>query len=102
MTVTLPEPETRNETIMTLYKSCVFSENIFAWFECGMNPVFSDKMEDLMLSDNYVVQQHCFSCGTPNKDVYEIYSWSEKVEEHLYAGRLYAPESYAKVHFSNL
>ena len=95
MTVTLPE--TRNETILIQWRKCIFSENIFAWFECGMNPVFSDKMEDLMLSDNYVVQQNCFSCGTPNENVYEIYFWDEKVGEHLYAGRLYTPKNSPKL-----
>ena len=99
MTVKLPE--TQNETMMTLYKSCIFSENIFAWFEADLQPVFSDKIEDLMLPSDRVIQQNYFSDGTKNKGVYEIFTLNIH-NDLLYAGRLYAPESYAKVHFSNL
>ena len=100
MTVKLAE--TQNETILTLYKSCIFSENIFAWFEADLQPVFSDKIEDLMLPQDRVIQQNYFSDGTKNKGVFELYSFNEATHSYLYAGRLYAPESYAKVHFSNL
>jgi len=91
---TLTSTQTQNETILTLYKDCIFSENIFAWFEAGLQPVFSNKLEDLMLSDDYVIQQNYFSDGTPNEGAYEIYSWNSKVGQHLYAGRLYAPKGY--------
>jgi hypothetical protein len=91
---TLTSPQTQNETILTLYKDCIFSENIFAWFEAGLQPVFSNKIEDLMLPENRVIQQNHFSDGTPNEGAYEIFGWDNVANQHLYTGRLYAPKGY--------
>jgi hypothetical protein len=88
-------PETRNETMLIEWKDCLFSENIFAWFDYGMIPVFSDKLEDLMLPEDRIIQKH-------SEGGYELFTYSEKAGDYLYTGRLYVPESYAKVHFNNL
>jgi len=85
-------PETRNETILIQWKKCLFSENIFAFFENDMYPVFSNKMEDLMLPDDYVIQQNHFANGDVNENVYEVFGWSDVAQEHLYTGRLFAPK----------
>ena len=79
---------------MTIYKNCIFSENIFAWFEGGLQPVFSNKIEDLMLPENRVIQQNHLSDGTPNEGAYEIFGWDSVINQHLYTGRLYAPKGY--------
>ena len=78
--------KTKNETIMIEWNECLFSENIYAYFEYGMTPVFSNRLEDLMLSDNYVTQPH-------ESGAYELFDWDEDAEEHLYAGRLFVPKS---------
>ena len=95
MTVTLPE--TRNETILIEWKNCLFSENIYAWFDYGMIPVFSDKMEDLMLPENRVIQQNHFANGDANENVYEIFAWNDSAYQHLYVGRLYTPKNSPKL-----
>jgi hypothetical protein len=77
--------KTKNETIMIEWNDCLFSENIYAYFEHGMVPVFSNRLEDLMLSDNYVTQPH------PSGS-YELFNWDEDAEEHLYSGRLFVPK----------
>lgn len=71
-----------NETILTIWKNCVFSENIFAWFEYGQLPVFSDKIEDLMLPEGHHLVKH------EEPQIYEVY------QELLYVGRLYVPKNY--------
>jgi hypothetical protein len=78
-------PETRNETMMTCWKDCIFSENIYAWFEYGLQPVFSNKMEDLMLPKDYVLQ-------AGEEGEYKLFGWSDEAGEHLYTGRLFAPK----------
>ena len=79
--------KTKNETIMIEWNECLFSENIYAYFKYGMTPVFSNDIDDLMLSDNYVMQPHAESCS------YEIFEWDEDAQEHLYSGRLFAPKA---------
>jgi len=75
----------QNETILIERNNCLFSENIYAWFDYGMIPVFSNKMEDLMLPEDYVLQ--------PHKDGgYELFAYSTDAEEYLYTGRLHAPK----------
>jgi len=92
---TLTSTQTQNETILTLFKGCLFSENIFAWFDADLNqPVFSNKIEDLMLPDNRVIQQNHFANGDANENVYEVFGWSDVAREHLYTGRLYVPKGY--------
>jgi len=49
-------------------------------------------MEDLMLPDDYVIQQNHFANGDVNENVYEVFGWSDVAQEHLYTGRLYAPK----------
>jgi hypothetical protein len=78
--------KTKNETIMIEWSNCLFSENIYAYFQYGMLPVFSNSIDDLMLSDNYVMQKH-------ESGSYEIFDWDEDAEEHLYSGRLFAPKA---------
>jgi hypothetical protein len=78
-------PETRNETILIEWKDCLFSENIYAWFDYGMIPVFSDKMEDLMLPEDRITQPHA-------DGGYEVFAYSNDAEEYLYTGRLYTPK----------
>lgn len=80
--------KTKNETIMIEWNECLFSENIYAYFKYGMTPVFSNSIDDLMLSDNYVMQPH-------ESGSYEIFEWDEDAEEHLYSGRLFAPKAVA-------
>ena len=75
----------KNETIMIEWNECLFSENIYAYFEHGMVPAFSNRLEDLMLSDNYVTQPH-------PSGAYEVFDWDEGAEEHLYSGRLFVPK----------
>jgi hypothetical protein len=77
--------KTQNETIMIQWNECLFSENIYAYFEYGMVPVFSNRMEDLMLPDDYVLEKH-------ESGSYELFSWDEGAEEYLYSGRLFAPK----------
>jgi hypothetical protein len=90
-------PETRNETILIQWKKCTFSENIYAWFESDLQPVFSNKMEDLMLPENRVIQQNHFANGDENENVYEVFAWNDSVHQHLYAGRLYTPKNSPKL-----
>ena len=71
---------------MIEWSNCLFSENIYAYFQYGMLPVFSNSIDDLMLSDNYVMQKH-------ESGSYEIFDWDEDAEEHLYSGRLFAPKA---------
>jgi len=78
--------KTLNETIMIEWNNCLFSENIYAYFQYGMLPVFSNSIDDLMLSDNYVMQKH-------ESGSYEIFDWDEEAGEHLYSGRLFAPKA---------
>lgn len=78
-------PRTKNENLLIHYKDCLFSENIYAWFDYGMTPVFSNKMEDLMLPENYVLQHH-------SENHYELFAWNEDAGEHLYTGALFAPK----------
>ena len=78
-------PRTKNENLLIQYKDCLFSENIYAWFDYGMTPVFSNKIEDLMLPENYVLQHH-------SENRYEVFAWNEVAEDHLYVGALFAPK----------
>jgi hypothetical protein len=78
--------KTKNETILIEWNSCLFSENIYAWFDYGMIPVFSDKMEDLMLPEDYVLEPHA-------EGGYELFSYNREAAEYIYTGRLYAPKS---------
>ena len=78
--------KTKNETIMIEWNECLFSENIYAYFEYGMVPVFSNKKEDLCLPDNYVIQPH-------ESGSYEVFGWDEDAGEHLYLGRLFSPKN---------
>lgn len=92
---TIQLPETRNETIMIIFKGCVFSENIFAWFDANLNqPVFADNIKDLMLPEDRVMQKNCFSDGTVNKGAYNIFHWDDVVRDFIYSGRLYVPEKF--------
>lgn len=75
----------KNETILINWNGVLFSENIYAYFKCEQAPVLSNSMDDLMLSDNYVIQPH------PSGS-YEVFEWDSVCEEHLYAGRLFAPK----------
>ena len=75
----------QNNTIMIEWNECLFSENIYAYFESGMVPVFSNRLEDLMLSDDYVTHPHPIGS-------YEFFDWDEGAEEHLYSGRLFVPK----------
>jgi hypothetical protein len=76
---------TKNETILIEWDNTLFSENVFAWFESGMVPVFSDKLEDLMLPEDYTFEEH--SSGS-----YEIFGYDPECEEYLYTGRLFTPK----------
>ena len=76
---------TKNETILIQWDECLFSENVFAWFEGGMVPVFSDKMEDLMLPEDFTFEEH--TSGS-----YEIFAYDTESEEYLYTGRLFTPK----------
>lgn len=78
-------PKAKNETIMIERNECLFSENIYAFFEYGMIPVFSNKIDDLMLPENRVIQPH-------ESGSYEVFGWDEDAEEHLYVGRLFVPK----------
>jgi hypothetical protein len=89
--------KTENETILIQWKKCTFSENIYAWFESDLQPVFSNKMEDLMLPEDRITQPNRFSNGDLNQNVYEIFGWRDDVKEYLYAGRLYTPKDSAKL-----
>lgn len=73
---------TKNETILIEWNDTLFSENIFAWFEGGMVPVFSDKLEDLMLPEDFTFEEH-------TNGSYEIFGWDEDAEDYLYVGRLF-------------
>ena len=75
-----------NETILINWRDCLFSENIYAYFEFNCDPAFSDKIEDVLLPEDY---QH-------NKvldGLYEIFEYDENCEEYIYAGRLYVPKN---------
>ena len=76
----------KNNTILIEWKGILFSENIFAYFKYDVPAVFSNRIEDLLLSDNYVIQKH-ESSGS-----YEIFEWDEECRQHLYTGRLFAPK----------
>lgn len=76
---------TKNETILIERDNCLFSENIYAWFDYGMIPVFSNKMEDLMLPEDYVLQPHA-------DGGYELFTFNKDAEDYLYTGRLFAPK----------
>jgi hypothetical protein len=78
-----------NETIMIQWKGCTFSEHIFAWFESNLQPVFADKMADLMLPEDYVIQQ------SKDHGAYEYFTWNKDALTYLYAGRLYVPDKFA-------
>ena len=75
----------QNETILIERNNCLFSENIYAWFDYGMIPVFSNKMEDLMLPEDYVLQPHA-------DGGYELFTFNKDAEDYLYTGRLFAPK----------
>lgn len=76
---------TKNETILIQWDECLFSENVFAWFEYGMVPVFSDKLEDLMLPEDFTFNEH------PSGS-YEIFAYDSECEEYLYTGKLFTPK----------
>jgi hypothetical protein len=76
---------TKNETILIEWDNTLFSENIFAWFEFGMIPVFSDKLEDLMLPEDRTFELH-------DSGSYEIFAYDSDSEEYLYTGRLFTPK----------
>jgi hypothetical protein len=76
---------TKNETILVEWNDTLFSENIFAWFESGMIPVFSDKLEDLLLPEDFTFEEH------PSGS-YEIFAYDPECEEYLYTGRLFTPK----------
>jgi hypothetical protein len=78
--------KTLNETIMIQWNGVLFSENIYAYFKYEQAPVLSNNIDDLMLSDNYVMRKH-------ESGSYEIFDWDEDAEEHLYSGRLFAPKA---------
>jgi hypothetical protein len=76
---------TKNETILIEWNETLFSENIFAWFESGMVPVFSNNLEDLMLPDDYVLEKH-------ESGSYELFAHDSDCDEYLYVGRLFTPK----------
>jgi hypothetical protein len=76
---------TQNENLLIQYKDCLFSENIYAWFDYGMTPVFSNKLEDLLLPEDYVLQHH-------SENRYELFAWNDNASEHIYTGVLFAPK----------
>jgi hypothetical protein len=76
---------TQNENLLIQYKNSLFSENIYAWFDYGMIPVFSNKLEDLMLPEDYVLQHH-------SENRYEVFAWNQNAGEHIYTGALFAPK----------
>jgi len=76
---------TKNETILIQWNETLFSENIFAWFESDMIPVFSNNLEDLMLPDDYVLEKH-------HNGSYELFAYDSLCEEYLYTGRLFTPK----------
>ena len=80
--------KTLNETIMIQWNGVLFSENIYAYFRYQQAPVLSNDIDDLMLSNNYVMQPH------PSGS-YEIFEWDNICQMHLYAGRLFAPKAAA-------
>ena len=75
------------DTIMIQWKNTIFSENLYAWFDCedGMVPVFATTLHDCMLPDNRVIQRH------KSGECYEIFGWDNIAQEHLYRGRLFIP-----------
>ena len=76
---------TKNETILIEWNDTLFSENIFAWFESGMVPVFSNNIEDLILPEDFTFEAH--ASGS-----YEIFAYDAECEEYLYTGRLFTPK----------
>jgi len=74
-----------NNTIMIEWNGTLFSENIYAFFQHNMVPIFSNSIDDIMLSDNYVIQKR-------QSGSYEIFEWDEQTAMHLYSGRLFAPK----------
>ena len=75
-----------NETIMIEWNDCLFSENIYAYFEYGMSPVFSNCIDDLCMPENRVIQPH-------ESGAYEVFGWDDEAGEHLYTGRLFIPKN---------
>jgi hypothetical protein len=75
------------DTIMIQWKNTLFSENLYAWFDCedGMVPVFATTLHDCMLPENLVIQRH------KSGESYEIFAWDNIAQEHLYRGRLFIP-----------
>jgi hypothetical protein len=82
----MTETKSKNETIMIQWNGVLFSENIYAYFKYHQAPVLSNNIDDLMLSDNYVIQKH-------ESGSYEIFEWDSICQMHLYAGRLFAPKA---------
>jgi hypothetical protein len=73
---------TKNETILIDWDGVMFSENVFAYFEHGLCGVISDKIEDVLLPEDYVY-------NLLEEGVYEIFGFDQEAEEYLYTGRLY-------------
>jgi hypothetical protein len=71
----------KNETILINYNGVTFSENVFAFFTFGEDPIISNCLEDLCLPEDYVEQ---YVDGH-----YEIFGFNEDAQQHLYTGRLY-------------
>jgi hypothetical protein len=71
----------KNETILINYNGVTFSENVFAFFEFGEDPIISNCLEDLCLPEDYV--EECVN------EHYEIFAYNADAEEYLYTGRLY-------------
>ena len=76
---------------MKVWNGCCFSENIYAYFEHGLDPVFSNRIEDLMLptdeegNEDYITQPIQEGC-------YEVFGYDKDAEEYLYTGRLFIPK----------
>jgi len=76
---------TKNETVLIEWNDTLFSENLYAFFEYGMIPVLSDKIEDVLLPEDY----------TFNKlegGAYEIFEYNKDCDDYLYVGRLFTPK----------
>lgn len=81
----------KNETILIKWNDCIFSENIYAYFEHGMTPVFSNRIQDLMLptdeegNEDYITQPH-------PEGSYEVFGYNKDAGKYLYTGRLFIPK----------
>ena len=77
-----------NETIMIEWNDCLFSENIYAYFEDGMSAVFSNCIDDLCMPEDRVIQPH-------ESGAYEVFGLDDETGEYLYTGRLFISKNAA-------